>query len=88
MIVDIFYPIFTLTITILASFMRKKKQNYSGDLHPCLHQGITLDSRGAYSSPRPPAAIVFCFAKNRCTHIFSVLSPASSLVVQRNAIIA
>ena len=32
--------------------------------------------------PRPPAAILhafdtcFCFAKNQCTHIFSVLSPA------------
>ena len=59
MIADIFYPIFTLMITILACFIRKKKENCSGDLHPHVHQGIALDSmeggrRGAYSSPRTP----------------------------------
>ena len=27
--------------------------------------------------PRPPASIVFGFAKNRCAHIFSVLYPAN-----------
>ena len=59
MIADIFYPIFTLTITILTCFIRKKKENCSGDLHPHVHQGIALDSieggGGAYSSPRTPS---------------------------------
>ena len=44
MIVDIFYPIFTLTIIVLACFIRKK--NCSGVLHPRLHQGIALDPLG------------------------------------------
>ena len=58
----IFYPIFTLTITVIACFTRKKKkQNCSGVSQPHLHQGIALDHR---------------FAKNRCVHIFSLLSPA------------
>ena len=28
---------------------------------------------GLTTAPRPPAAIVFDFAKNQCAHIFSVL---------------
>ena len=47
------------------------------------HQGFALDPLGgSLSPPRPPADVLhafstflFCFAKNRCTHIFSVLSP-------------
>ena len=73
MIADIFYPISTLTITVLAYFIREK--NCSGALHPLLNQGITHGPLGAYSSPRPPAVIVFGFPKNRCAHIFSALSP-------------
>ena len=42
MIANIFHPIFTLTITILVCFVRKK-QNCLGDLHPRFHQGIALD---------------------------------------------
>ena len=57
MIADIFYPIFTLTITVLACFIQKEIGGYP-------HQGISLDR---------PAAIVFGFAKNRCVDIFSVL---------------
>ena len=30
MIADVFYPMFTLTITILAFFYKEKKQNFSG----------------------------------------------------------
>ena len=30
MIADVFYPIFTLTITILAFFYKEKKHNFSG----------------------------------------------------------
>ena len=74
MIADISYPISTLTITVLAYFIREK--NYSGALHPLFNQGITQGPLGAYSSPRPPAVIVFGFARNRCPHVFSVLSPA------------
>ena len=73
MIADIFYPISTLTITVLAYFIRKKK--CLGALHSRLHQGTTLDPLGLTAPPRPPAAIVFGFVRNRCAHIFSVLSP-------------
>ena len=52
---------------------KKKKQNCSGDLDPRLHQDIALDPIAA--PHRPPTSIVFGFAKNPCTHIFSVLSP-------------
>ena len=34
MIADVFYPIFTLTITILAFFYKEKKHNFSGI---CIH---------------------------------------------------
>ena len=84
MIADIFYPIFTLMITILACFIRKKKENCSGDLHPHVHQGIALDSMeggegGLTARPGPPSfSIVFGFSKNRCAHIFSVSSPESN----------
>ena len=58
MIADIFYPIFTLTITILACFIRKKRKIVQGIC--TVHQGITLDSIegkgwGAYSSPWTPS---------------------------------
>ena len=75
MIADIFYPIFTLTITIVVCFIRKDAKLFS-DLHTRVHQGIALDPFGGLkASSRPPASIVFGFAKNRCAHIFSVLSP-------------
>ena len=74
MIADIFYPIFTLMITILACFIWKKKLSA---LHPRLQQGITLDTLESLQlPPRSPAAILFGFSKTQCTHIFSVLSPA------------
>ena len=57
MIADIFYPVFNLTIAILACFIRKKKQNCSGDLHPHVHQGIALDPLGAYNSPDPQLSL-------------------------------
>ena len=59
MIADIFYPIFTLMITILACFIQKKK----------------LAPTKASPWTPPPAAIIFGFAKNQHGHIFSVLSP-------------
>ena len=51
MIANIFYPIFTLTITGLACFMRKK---LFGFLHPRLHQGIALDLLGGLQLPPDP----------------------------------
>ena len=73
MIADIFYPISTLKITILAYSILEKK--FSGALNPLLNQGITQGPPGAYISPRPPSVIVFDFAKNLYTHIFSALFP-------------
>ena len=64
MIADIFYLIFILTITVTACFIRKKKIVRGFHTH-------TFTSH----HPGPPASIVFGFAKNRCAHIFSLLSP-------------
>ena len=72
MIADIFYPISTVTITVLAYFSRKKIVQGL-----CTH-AFTRTSPWALweltALPIPPAVIVFGFAKNRCAHIFSVLS--------------
>ena len=63
MITNIFHPIFTLTITILACFVRKKAKLFRGfapTLSPRHHPGSP-----AYRTlppPRPPALIVFGFA--------------------------
>ena len=57
MIADIFYPRFTLTITILACFSQKKATLFGG-IAP-------MPSPRHYPGhPRPPVAIVFGFAKN------------------------
>ena len=67
-----FYPIFTLSITVLACFIRKKKNvGYA----PTPSTGHYPGHSGEFQlPPRPPAAILFGFSKNRCAHIFSVLS--------------
>ena len=75
MIADIFYPIFTLTITILACCIRKKKQSCSGICIHAFTKALPWAPWGLKAPPRPPASIVFGFAKNRCAHTFSVLSP-------------
>ena len=78
MIADIIYPIFTLTITILACFIKKIARLFR-DLHTRVHQGIALDPmEGLKLHPDPPASIVFGLAKNRGAHIFSVSSPCQS----------
>ena len=64
MIADIFYPIFTLTITILVCFSHKKA-TLLGVLHPCLHQGITLDTpdpqlQSFLALPKTDAPIFLC----------------------------
>ena len=70
-----FYRIFALTIAVLPCCKRKKIKSFWG---LCLLTQIG----GLTTLPRRPVAIlrafgtsVFCFAKIRCAHIFSVLSP-------------
>ena len=79
MIADIFYPIFTLTITVSACFIRKKtktKTKLFGGLAPTPSPRHRPGPSGRCTAPeRPPAAIIFGFAKNRGTHLFSVLFP-------------
>ena len=81
-VVDIFYLIFTLMITVLVCLMYMGKKKIVPGL--CTH----AFTRPRYH-PRPPGglqlppspqlqsflAIVFGFTKSRCTYIFSVLSP-------------
>ena len=74
MIADIFYPILTLTITVLAYFMRER--NCSGALTHALTRALPRAAMGLTLPPRPPAVIVFGFVKNRSTHFFSVFSSA------------
>ena len=75
MIADIFYPIFTIANIILACFIRKKSK---------IVQGICTHS---FTKALPwtflegtPTSIVSCFAKNWCTHIFSILSPDNTII--------
>ena len=61
MIADIFYPIFTLTITILACFIQKKIGSFTPMPLPGHHPG---PPGWLIARPRPQAAIIFGFAKN------------------------
>ena len=64
MIADIFYPIFTLTITVTACFIQKKKnQNCLRVLHPHFHQGNALDPQFQLllASPKTDAPIFFLY---------------------------
>ena len=78
MIADIFYPIFTLMITILACFTRKKVKLFRGfsPTRSPRHCPRPPGGGGIQLPPRAPASIGFGFSKNRCTHIFSALYPA------------
>ena len=71
MIADIFYPIFNLTIIILAYFIRKKSKIVQG----FAYTHSPRHCPGPPGGPQTPVSTVFGFAKNRCAHIFSVLSP-------------
>ena len=77
MIADIFYPILTLKITVLACFIRKKETKLLVGFSPTPSTGHHPGHSGELTAPpRPPVAILFGFSKNQCAHIFSVLSPA------------
>ena len=76
MIAYIFYPIFTLTITILVCFIQKKHIVWGFVSTPSPRHHLRPPGRGRLKPlPRPPVAIIFGFSKNRRTHIFSVLFP-------------
>ena len=55
MIADIFYLIFTITVTNLVCFIRKKNKVVRGVLHPLLHQVFALGLQEAYSSREIPS---------------------------------
>ena len=76
MVADIFYPIFTLTITILACFTRKQVKLFRGFSPTLSPRHRPRPPGGAYSSPQSPSFNRFWLSKNRCAHIFSALSPA------------
>ena len=62
-------------ITVLAYCIRKKTKLF-GSSTPTPSPRHRPEPPGGLTAPsRPPPAIVFGFAKNRCAHIFSVLSP-------------
>ena len=85
MIANIVHPIFTLTITILACFVRKK-QNCLGDLHPRFHQGIALDP--LLTAPRDPQLQPFLALPRTETPIFFLYYPLTfgHLVHQINSL--
>ena len=84
MFADIFYPIFTLMITILVCFIQKKINIVWGFHTHFFIKASPWPSGGLTSPPRSPAAIVFGFAKSRCPHIFSILSHGSALATQHS----
>ena len=64
MIADIFFPIFTITITSLVCFVRKKNKVVWGfHTHP-FTKASPWASRRLTAPVRPPAATVFGFDKN------------------------
>ena len=70
MIADIFHPIFTLTITILACFIRKKAKLFR-DLHTHVYHIFTKASPWPPGGlPPSPASIVSGFA---CAHAIFLL---------------
>ena len=62
MIADIFYPIFTVMITVLVCFIQKK--NIWGLCTHAFTRALHWTPGGLQLPPKPPAIIVFSFAKN------------------------
>ena len=75
MIADIFYPI--LILHCFSIFYMKKKIVQGLCTH-VFTRASPWPPWGLTAPPRPPAVIVFGFAKNWCIHFFSVLSPDPS----------
>ena len=76
MIADVFYPIFTLTITILVCFIRRKSKIVQRFAYPRSPRHRPGPLRGLKAPSRLTGSNAFGFVKNRWAHIFSVLSPA------------
>ena len=53
MIADIFYPIFTLTIAILACFIRKKSKIVQGFAYTCFPRHHAGTPGGLKAPPKP-----------------------------------
>ena len=68
MVADIFYPIFTLKITVLACFIQEKQKNLGASSPP----GHLPGPPGGLTAPPPHTPSC---KKKRCAHIFSGLSP-------------
>ena len=79
MMADIFYPIFTLTITVLAFsvlYMKKKKTKLFGDFAPTpspRHRPRPLG--GLTAPPDPQLQSLLTSPKTNASIFFSVLSP-------------
>ena len=69
MIADIFYPIFTLTITVLACFVQKLVWGF------CLHQGITVDLLEGLQLPQTPSCNRFWFGQKPMRLYFFCIIP-------------
>ena len=74
MIADIFYPIFNLTITVLACFIRKKAKLFR-DLHTRVFQGTALDPLGGLELPPDPQLQSFLAMPRIDTPIFFLYYP-------------
>ena len=72
-VADIFYPIFMQTITVLVGFTQKQKIIWGFCTHS-FTKALSWTPGGLTTPPRPLAAIVSGLTKNRCVHIFSILS--------------
>ena len=74
MITDIMYPIFTLTITILACFIKKIAILFR-DLHTRVHQGIALDPMEGLKLHRDPQLQSFLALPRTEVPIFFLYHP-------------
>ena len=86
----VFYCIFTLGNDVFLCFSQKNLKILGGFTPWTPTRALPWTHWGSHSTPpRPPADVLcafstclFCFAKNQCAHIFSVLSPVSYLVLE------
>ena len=73
MIDKMFYPTFTLSITILACFLRKKKTKLLRHLHSCIFQGIALDPLGDLKPPRPQLQSFSALPRTDAPYFFCII---------------
>ena len=78
MITDTLYPIFTLTITVLACFIQKNKNKKNVGLHP--HQGISLDPLRGLQLPPDPQLQLFLALPKTDAPIFFLYYPLMTVI--------